>query len=302
MCPLARLLYVLISLVTVLIGFYDLYKNVPVLKATAARICGPLFDWVESWEMVSRVRYLGTMLFLHNLQKATRWLLAFTHTTRSFFSVLVQPLSEALFEIFGFLLPSLKLLFELVESIFSVLWLGIGTFYTLVGDILELFFVPIWLLVTFIWRIGTCVIYPVFFILWEILYAPVRLVLAISSVLTFVCTCIFDVLGDAWQIISSILELASSSEATVTTYEVSIWRSLWNDLFSQIFRALKSILYGFVAFFTACNRHRLSIYNHLQEFIKRLYRGCQRSQQSDLRGSSTNSMTLLFEEEEKKLV
>ncbi|MED6205634.1 hypothetical protein PIB30_019573 [Stylosanthes scabra] len=294
MCPLARVLYFLISLITVIIGFYDLYKNVPVLKATAARICGPLFDWIESWEMVSRVRYLGTMLFLHNLQKATRWFLAFTHTTRSFFSVLVQPLSEAMMEIFGFLLPSLKLLFELVESIFSVLWLGIGTFCTLVGDILELFFVPVWLLVTFIWRIGTCVIYPVFFVLWEILYAPVRLVLAVSSVLAFVCKCIFDVLGDAWQIISSILELASSSEVTVTTSEVSIWRSLWNDLFSQIFRALKSILYGFVAFFTACNRHRLSIYNHLQEFIRRLYRGCQRSQQSDLRGSRANSMTPLF--------
>ncbi|MED6205633.1 hypothetical protein PIB30_019573 [Stylosanthes scabra] len=301
MCPLARVLYFLISLITVIIGFYDLYKNVPVLKATAARICGPLFDWIESWEMVSRVRYLGTMLFLHNLQKATRWFLAFTHTTRSFFSVLVQPLSEAMMEIFGFLLPSLKLLFELVESIFSVLWLGIGTFCTLVGDILELFFVPVWLLVTFIWRIGTCVIYPVFFVLWEILYAPVRLVLAVSSVLAFVCKCIFDVLGDAWQIISSILELASSSEVTVTTSEVSIWRSLWNDLFSQIFRALKSILYGFVAFFTACNRHRLSIYNHLQEFIRRLYRGCQRSQQSDLRGSRANSMTPLFDEEKKEV-
>lgn len=154
MCLLARLLYVLISFVTVLIGFYDLYKNVPVLKATASRICGPLFDWIESWEMVSRVKYLGTMLFLHNFQKAIRWFLAFTHTTRSFFSVLVQPLAECLVEIFGFLLPSLTLLFELVESIFSVIWFGIGTFCNLVGDILELFFVPLWFLLTSVWRIG----------------------------------------------------------------------------------------------------------------------------------------------------
>uniref|UniRef100_A0A7N0T5S5 Uncharacterized protein n=1 Tax=Kalanchoe fedtschenkoi TaxID=63787 RepID=A0A7N0T5S5_KALFE len=26
----------------------------------------------------------------------------------------------------------------------------------------------------------------------------------------------------------------------------------------------------FVAFFTACNRHRLSIYNHAQDFIQRV--------------------------------
>ncbi|XP_052627383.1 uncharacterized protein LOC128133908 [Lactuca sativa] len=48
MCPLARALYVIISIVTVVIGFYDLYKNVPVLKATASRLCGPLFDWIET--------------------------------------------------------------------------------------------------------------------------------------------------------------------------------------------------------------------------------------------------------------
>lgn len=160
MCPLARLLYVLISFVTVLIGFYDLYKNVPVLKATASRLCGPLFDWIETWEMVSRVKYLGTMLFLHNFQKAVRWFLAFTHTTRSFFSVLVQPLAESLVEIFGFLLPSLNFLFELVESIFSVIWFGIETSCNLVGDVMELLFLPLWFVLTVVWSFGrlSCVL------------------------------------------------------------------------------------------------------------------------------------------------
>lgn len=154
MCPLARLLYVLMSFVTVLIGFYDLYKNVPVLKATASRICGPLFDWIETWEMVSRVKYLGTMLFLHNFQKAIRWFLAVTHTTRSFFSFLIQPLIESLVEIFGFLLPSLNILFDLLESIFSVIWIGIETSCTLVGDVVELLFLPLWFILTVVWRIG----------------------------------------------------------------------------------------------------------------------------------------------------
>ncbi|XP_061363933.1 uncharacterized protein LOC133307438 [Gastrolobium bilobum] len=301
MCPLARLLYFLISFVTVLIGFYDLYKNVPVLKATASRICGPLLDWIETWEMVSRVKYLGTMLFLHNFQKAIRWFLACTHTARSFFSVLVQPLAESLVEIFGFLLPSLKLLFELVESIISVIWFGIETSFNLVGDVLELLFSPLWLVVTVVWSIATRILYPLFWILWEILYVPVRLVLAIFNFAAFVCSCIGNVLGDTWQFVSSIFQLVSSSEPTVSSYEVSMWRSLWNDLFSQIFRALKSILYGFVAFFTACNRHRLSIYNHLQEFIRRLYHQCGRSRQTDLRDSRKTCLTLDVEEEKKKV-
>uniref|UniRef100_A0A5B7AF70 Uncharacterized protein n=1 Tax=Davidia involucrata TaxID=16924 RepID=A0A5B7AF70_DAVIN len=98
MCPLARALYVMISVVTVLIGFYDLYKNVPVLKATASRLCGPLFDWIETWEMISRIKYLGTMLFLHNFEKAVKWFLTITRTTRSFLSVLTEPMAAPLVE------------------------------------------------------------------------------------------------------------------------------------------------------------------------------------------------------------
>ncbi|CAI8597799.1 unnamed protein product [Vicia faba] len=301
MCPLVRLLYVIMSFVTVLIGFYDLYKNVPVLKATASRICGPLFDWIETWEMVSRVKYLGTMLFLHNFQKAVRWFLALTHTTRSFFSVLIQPLIESVVEIFGFLLPSLNILFELLESIFSVIWFGIETCCNLVGDVVELLFLPLWFIITLVWRIATCVLYPLFWILWEFLYAPVRLVMALFSFLAVICTRIFNILGETWKFLGSIIQLASSSEATVSSYEVSMWRSLWNDLFSQIFRALKSIVYGLVAFFAACNRHRLSIYNHIQEFIQRLYGRCQRSYQSDLTGNRKTCLAVDLAEEKKNV-
>ena len=47
--------------------FYDLYKNVPLLRDTASHICGPLIDWIEDWDKISRVRYLGTMLFIQDL-------------------------------------------------------------------------------------------------------------------------------------------------------------------------------------------------------------------------------------------
>ncbi|KAK4397928.1 hypothetical protein Sango_1268300 [Sesamum angolense] len=44
----------------------------------------------------------------------------------------------------------------------------------------------------------------------------------------------------------------------------------WQLMVTKVFRALRSILNGFVVFFIACNRHRLSIYNHVKELIHRL--------------------------------
>lgn len=146
MCPLARALYVLISFVTVLIGFYDLYKNVPVLKATASRLCGPLLDWIETWEMVSRIKYLGTMLFLHNFQKAVRWFLAVTRATKSFFSVIAQPLGDVL----SFLHPLWNFFVQVSGSFGSGLWVLIGTSCNLVEDLIEIILLPLWL----IWKIG----------------------------------------------------------------------------------------------------------------------------------------------------
>lgn len=154
MCPLARALYVLISVVTVLIGFYDLYKNVPVLKATASRLCGPLFDWIETWEMVSRIKYLGTMLFLHNFQKAVEWFLTITRATRSFLSVFAQPLAQPLLDFFGFFLPIWNVLIEVVQSFCSVIWIMIGSSFSLVENLVEILLLPIWFGLSVIWSIG----------------------------------------------------------------------------------------------------------------------------------------------------
>lgn len=285
MCPLARALYVFISLVTVLIGFYDLYKNVPVLKATASRLCGPLFDWIESWEMISRIRYLGTMLFLHNFQKAVKWFLMMTRTTRSFISVLTQPMAEPFMELLGFILPLWNMCVQIVESFGSSVWILIDSSWNLVDDIVIVLLSPIWFILSVLWSIATSIIYPIFWVLWEILYAPIRLVLLFSNFIAFICSFICDVLGEIWQSLSGLCQLGSASHTALSTSEVSMWRSLWNDLFSQVFRAVRSILNGFVAFFTACNRHRLSIYNHIQEFIQKLYGPPQRSRPSDSRHS-----------------
>lgn len=154
MCPLARALYVLISFATVAIGFYDLYKNIPLLKATASHLFGPLFDWIEAWEMVSRIQYLGTMLFLHNFQKAMKCLLVVTRTTCSFFSVFVLPLVRPFAEMFEHLLPVMTAVMELVGDFFSVIWVVLETSFTVVGDFFEILLLPIWYILTLLWSIG----------------------------------------------------------------------------------------------------------------------------------------------------
>lgn len=270
MCPLARTFYVIMSVVTVLIGFYDLYKNVPVLKATAAHLCGPLFDWIESWEMVSRIKYLGTMLFLHNCQKAIKWFLMVMGTTRSFFSVLAQPLAEPLLELFEGLLPLWNVCSGVVGSFFSVAWFVIESSCSLVENLSDILLQPLWLILSAIWTIGTSILCPIFWVLWETLYLPIRMVLALGNMVTFMWTSMYGSIIEVWQTLRTIFRSASAASTAVKTTEVSMWRMLWNDLFSHVFRAVRSILNGFVAFFSACNRHRLSIYNHSQGFARRL--------------------------------
>ncbi|KAL8506801.1 hypothetical protein ACS0TY_017629 [Phlomoides rotata] len=274
MCPLARVCYVIISIVTVLIGFYDLYKNVPLLKATASSLFGPLFDWIESLEMISRIKYLGTMLFLHNFQKAIKWFLMVTQTMRTFLSFIIDPMSGPVAEFLEFFLPLWSMSIRLAESLLSVSWVVVESCFTMVGDVVQMILLPLWYILALVWNVATSVIYPIFWILWEVVYAPIRLVLGFCSLVAYLCNSIYELAGDFLLFASSIFSFSRDVESTVraSSYEVSLWRSLWNDLFSQVFRALRSILNGFVAFFTTCNRHRLSIYNHMKELYSKLSR------------------------------
>lgn len=154
MCPLARALYVLISIITVLIGFYDLYKNVPVLKATAARLCGPLFNWIETWEMISRIKYLGTMLFLHNFEKAIKWSLMITRAIRSLFSVLTEPIAVPLAELLGFLLPFWDMCLQTGAHFSSVIWVVAGSTCSVVMNLVKIILWPLWFIISVIWNIG----------------------------------------------------------------------------------------------------------------------------------------------------
>lgn len=86
------------------------------------------------------------------------------------------------------------------------------------------------------WTAATSLLYPMFWILWEVLYVPFRLVLGLCSLLAFVFSNAYDLIGDIWLFMSSIFQFASNADVAVSSYEVSMWRTLWNDLFSQVIK------------------------------------------------------------------
>lgn len=152
---LARTLYILISLVTVIIGFYDLYKNVPLLKVTASRICGPLFSWIEAWDMASRIQYLGTMLFLQNLERGFKWFMMIIGTGRTVLAAIARPFSAPLSEVAGFISPLWDACSETAELFLSTAWFAIESMYNIFLDLIDVFVSPFELLYSYICTIGT---------------------------------------------------------------------------------------------------------------------------------------------------
>lgn len=147
-------LYILISLVTVVIGFYDLYKNVPLLKATASHLCGPLFVWIEAWDMVSRIRYLGTMLFLQNSEKAVKWFLVVMRTVKLLLSPLTASLMYSVEEMIDFLAPLWCPFASLVVVLYKTTRLAVVFFCSMVLDCFEILFSPLVVLYSYMSSLG----------------------------------------------------------------------------------------------------------------------------------------------------
>ncbi|XP_047043854.1 uncharacterized protein LOC124648075 [Lolium rigidum] len=235
MRPLARSLYMLASLVTVIIGFYDLYKNVPLLKSAAARICGPLFDWIETWDMVTRIQYLGTILFLRNLRRFLQGLLTLLNASRALLRVVVAPLADlGLFE-----------LASTVGLLASHVW-------DLVVDLAEVVWAPFDVVLDCAARVVASM-WPVL----QVMVLPARLAVALAGCAGSVLSNSYNFFNDIWETLSSIFQLNHMSEAQQSAFDMTTLKTLWNDLFSQIFRAMRGILNGILVFFYSCNRHRL---------------------------------------------
>ncbi|XP_057534788.1 uncharacterized protein LOC130813084 [Amaranthus tricolor] len=271
MRPLVRMLYVLISLVTCVIGFYDLYKNVPLLKDTASHICGPLIDWIEDWDMISRVRYLGTMLFIQNFEKAMRWSLKIGRVLKLMLLILTKPLMEPLQDLMEFTSPVWVLFCEVGLDLYRSVSFVLVFISDLFLNLLELLFSPFQLLYSYI---STIVSFfsPIFASLWELCRVPLQI--CSSSAVSFCCR-MYEVFQTMVMLtVNRVVEVSNMatklSKAKPTTTEVFKWNSLLKDLFSKVFRSLRSISYGLIVFLDTCNRHRLSTSNYLNEFMSRM--------------------------------
>ncbi|KAJ1264425.1 hypothetical protein BS78_09G262300 [Paspalum vaginatum] len=208
MRPLARSLYLLASLATVLIGFYDLYKNVPLLKSAAARICGPLFGWIETWDMVTRIQYLGTILFLRNLRKCLQSLAALLRTAHALLRAVAAPLVTAA----GPLLASCGELCGLLAECLGPAW-------ALLVDVAELLWAPFDLVLD---SVAGYLLGPM-----------LQVALALAGCAGSLLSATYNFGKDIWETMSSIFELNHMSEAQQSGFDMSQIKTLWNDLFSQ---------------------------------------------------------------------
>lgn len=155
MRPLGRILYVLISLGTMIIGFYDLYKNVPLLKATAAHLFGPIFKWIEKSEMVTRLLYLGTMLFVQNFEKALEWVVMMMTVIKMPLSIIMRPFIYPLKEMVEVISSIWNILAETGEQFFNSAQLIAESVCNVVGDLVEVLISPFELLFSLMSTLGT---------------------------------------------------------------------------------------------------------------------------------------------------
>ena len=154
MQPLVRILYVLISLITMIIGFYDLYKNVPLLKATASHLFGPIFKWIEKSEMITRIFYLGTMLFVQNFGKALEWVLMMMRVIKTPVSILMTPFMDPLEGMVEVISSIWNILAETGEQFFYTAQLMAESLCSMVVDLTQVLISPFELLYSLVSTLG----------------------------------------------------------------------------------------------------------------------------------------------------
>ncbi|XP_021649654.2 uncharacterized protein LOC110642039 isoform X2 [Hevea brasiliensis] len=271
MRPLLRILYVVISSITVIIGFYDLYKNVPLLKAAASHLSWPFFKWIEACDMISRIRYLGTMLFLHNFEKAVRLFLMKTHVMKLSVLLLTRHLIHPLEHLVGFVVPIWSTFTEIGEKICMIARVVVQPLSNILLDFAKVLFSPLELLYSFILNLGTF-ISSLFNIIWGLLLIPSQGCLHLAKHVSSILLNIYEVLARAFMVFTNRKGLLLRFvQVKPSSSDMSFWHSVWNELFSKVFRSLKNIISVLVTFLTSCNRHRLSIHNYFKAALQQRY-------------------------------
>lgn len=267
MRPLLRILYAVISSITVIIGFYDLYKNVPLLKAAVSHLYLPFFKWIE-WDMISRIRYLGTMMFLQNFEKAVEWFLMKTQVMKLLASLLRRSLIKPLSHLVDFMTPIWSTFAEIGEQIYMIAMAVVQPLCSMLLDFVDILFSPLELLYSIILNLVTF-IFSLFDFIWDLILIPSRGCVLLAKYMASVLLNIYNMFARAFKMSSNskglLIHFAQSKPSSSS---FSIWRTLWNDIFSKVFRSLKNIICGIVTFLASCNRHRLSIYNYCKAALQ----------------------------------
>ena len=200
MWPLARTMYVFVSIITVIIGFYDLYKNVPVFKATAARLCGPLFEWIEDLEMISRIKYLGTVLFLQNWERAFRSLLSVITTVKKVSAIIMKPMIEPLEIFVGIIWWPVWNIFDSICGVISVISMTVASVFDYTIDILQPMVWPFIALLASVWKLCIDLVqviaWPVVLCLTAIWNLGINVLFLFSACVITIC-----IIPDGWLLV-----------------------------------------------------------------------------------------------------
>ncbi|PON60822.1 G1/S-specific cyclin-E protein [Trema orientale] len=270
MRPLFRTLYIIASLVTVIIGFYDLYKNVPLLKAAISHLCGPFFKWIESWEMVSRIKYLGTMLFLQNFEKAVKVFLMMIRAIKLLVSVITNFVMYPIKVLADFLMPLWSFSTDTIKEFYNIGLAIIEFLRSLFSLLVEDLIPPLEVLYSYAFS-SAISIQPILSSLWGLFLFAIQSCLMLANYAGSLFDDIYEVLESCFMVVvNAMTQLMYIVPLKPNSSEFSLWHSLWKDIFSKVFRSIRSIIHVVSAFIASCNRHRLSIYNYLRAILWQL--------------------------------
>ena len=163
---------------------------------------------------MTRIRYLGTILFLPNLHKC---LLALLRAAQVVLRAVAAPLANTA-------VPLLATCAELG----GLLAEGLAPACALLVDLVEVLWVPFNLVLD---GVEGC-LGP----LLQVAMLPARAAAALAGCAGTLLSATYNFSKDIWETMSSIFELNHMSEAAQqSAFDMSQIKTLWNDLFSQVF-------------------------------------------------------------------
>jgi hypothetical protein len=105
--------------------------------------------------MISRIKYLGTVLFLQNWEKAFQWLLLAVKTARKISAVVMNPIMGPLEEFTDIIWwPIWNILFGSLWSAASLIWMTVSSVLDYTIDILQFIVWPFFILASALWKLG----------------------------------------------------------------------------------------------------------------------------------------------------